>query len=76
MTEINVTELRNHLHQYLSVAHNGSEILVTLHGQPIARILPPMDAQKAAVARLKELQKRCKIGDVVSPIDEQWEVEK
>jgi prevent-host-death family protein len=76
MREVNVTELRNHLPGYLSKVQKGDEILVTAHGRVIARILPPVDTRGDAIKQLKELGKRCKVGDVVSPIDEDWESEK
>ncbi len=70
MRAINVTELRNNLPKYLSAASKGDEILITFHGHVIARILPPADTKNNAVAALKQLRKRCKINDVVSPLDE------
>lgn len=76
MREINVTELRNHLPQYLSNAQNGMEILVTSHGRVIARILPPIDTQSDAINKLKKLQKHCTVGDVLSPVDEKWDADK
>lgn len=74
MREINVTELRNHLHKYLATAQKGTEVLVTLHGRVIARIVPPLDPKKEALKYLKALRNRSKITDVLSPIDEDWEV--
>jgi len=54
----------------------SGEILVTSHGQVIARILPPIDTQSQAREQLKILRKKCKVSDVVSPIGEDWDVEK
>lgn len=76
MREVNVTELRNHLPRYLSSARKGTEILVTSHGEVIARIVPPVDAQQEAIKQLKELRKHCKINDVISPTGEKWEADK
>lgn len=76
MYEVNVTELRNNLPKYLSSVSQGEEIVVTLHGQAIARLIPPIDKHTEAIKKLKHLRKVCKVGDVVSPIDEQWDVEK
>lgn len=76
MQEINVTELRNHLPKYLSIVQKGNEILVTSHGQVIARILPPIDTQAEAQLQLKDLRKHCKIHDVTSPVDEHWDADK
>lgn len=76
MREVNVTELRNNLPKYLSSVENGKEILVTSHGRVIARILPPSDTKRDALVQLKVLRKHCKIGDIISPIDEDWESDK
>lgn len=76
MQEINVTELRNHLPKYLARAHKGSEILITSHGHVIARILPPVDTKEQARSQLMKLRKKCKVMDVISPIDEKWDAEK
>ena len=73
MREVNVTELRSHLHKYLERAQKGTEILVTLHGETIARILPPIDKKKDATNKLKELRRHSKMTDVTSPINEDWE---
>lgn len=74
--KVNVTELRSHLPKYLSSAQKGIEIIITSHGQAIARILPPIDIKSAALTQIKELRKSCKVFDVISPIDESWDVEK
>ena len=76
MREINVTEFRNHLPKYLASVEDGKEILVTSHGRVIARILPPTDTKNEAKKQLKALRKHCKVGDVISPIDEEWNSDK
>ena len=76
MLEVNITELRSHLPKYLATAQKGSEILVTSHGKIIARIIPPLDTKNEAISKLKKLREHCKVGDVISPIDEKWDSEK
>jgi prevent-host-death family protein len=76
MREVNVTELRNHLPRYLSSVQKGTEILITSHGHVIARILPPADTRSEAVQQLRLLRKRCKIGDIISPVNESWNADK
>jgi len=68
MLEINVTEFRNHLHKYLEIVQKGTEMLVTWHGNVIARILPPTDKKKEALNQLKKLRSRCKMTDVISSL--------
>ena len=40
MTLVNVTELRQHLPDYLKQVQQDEEIAITLHGKTIARIVP------------------------------------
>lgn len=75
MREVNITELRNHLPVYLEQVHTGNEIWVTSRGHVIARLLPPPDAKTEAREQLKQLRKHCKVGDVVSPLNEDWNVD-
>jgi hypothetical protein len=42
----------------------------------IARILPPVDTKSEAISSLKQLRKNCKIDDVISPLNEEWDAEK
>ena len=75
MLTTNVTKLRNELPKYLHYVQLGGHIVITSHGKAIARIMPPQDAPKEAKLQLKALQKACHIGDVISPIQENWDVD-
>lgn len=72
MQGVNITELRNHLPKYLDSVTKGDEIYVTSHGKVIARILPPLDVHQEAKRELHHLRTICKVGDVVSTVDEEW----
>jgi prevent-host-death family protein len=72
---INVAELRQNLPKYLAVARSGGEIEVTSRGRLIARIVPSGDPRHEARARLLDARKRCKVGDVISPLDVKWSAE-
>ena len=76
MRDVNITEFRNHLPQYMKHIVQGHELIVTAHGKAIARITPIADTQQEAKKELLTLQKICIVGDVVSPIDEDWDVNK
>lgn len=73
MHETNVSDLRNHLPEYLSRAEAGEEVLVTRRGRVIAHIVPPLDTRAAAKEALAALLARARVGDVVSPVDSEWE---
>ena len=44
MKSVNVAMLKSNLSRYLAAAKNGTEIVVTSHRHPIARIVPPETA--------------------------------
>ncbi len=70
---IAISALRSHLLAYLKQAEHGKELVITSKGHTIARILPPKDTTKDAKNALSKLRTKSKIGDVISPIDTEWE---
>jgi prevent-host-death family protein len=74
MHSVNVTELRQHLPDYLKQVQQGEEIAITLHGKTIARIVPDHQESKrdAAFKRLEALRGSVIVGDILAPIDEEW----
>jgi antitoxin (DNA-binding transcriptional repressor) of toxin-antitoxin stability system len=60
----------------LQQVQNGEIISLTQRGTEIARLVPPDFVQLAAQQRLEELRKTAVVGDVLSPVGEQWEVTK
>ncbi len=73
MLNVNVTELRNHLPEYLKRVKTGEEVAVTSHGKVIARLVPETDESLEARRRLEALRATSRVGDVVSPLDLDWE---
>jgi len=73
METISVSELRANLTNVIDEVKNGKTILITSHGKPVAQIIPSSDRRKEVIAKLKALRKTAKIGDMVSPVGEQWE---
>ncbi len=76
MSEVNVTELRQNLPEYLADVKKGKELKITVHGKVIARIVPEVDAKAAARKRLAALRAKCRVGDVLSPVDTPWNAER
>jgi prevent-host-death family protein len=76
MSEVNVTELRQNLPEYLADVKKGKELKITVHGKVIARIVPEVDAKDAARKRLTALRTKCKVGDVISPTNDKWNAER
>lgn len=75
MSEVNITELRQNLPDYLAEVRKGKELKVTVHGKVIARIVPEIDAKDSARRRLAALRAICRVGDVISPAGENWDAE-
>ena len=73
MKEVNVTELRNNLPAYLGMVKAGEELLLTSRGKKIARLTPVVDGRSGAKEKLTQLRVKCRIGDVVSSLNEKWE---
>ncbi len=74
METINISELRANLLSYLKKAYEGHEIIITSHGQALATIVPPIDKNNQAKTTLKQLAKNAIVNDVISPVDDQWNV--
>jgi len=74
MNSVNVTELRQHLPDYLKQVQQGEEIAITLHGKNIARIVPDRKecSREAALKRLETLRGTVIVGDILAPLDEEW----
>ena len=74
MNSVNVTELRQHLPDYLKQVQQGEEIAITLHGKTIARIVPNSkeSEREAALKRLEALRGRMIVGDILAPLEEEW----
>jgi prevent-host-death family protein len=74
--QVSVTELRQNLPAYLASVRSDSAIEVTSHGKVIARIVAGGDPSEEARARLVAARAKAVIGDIVSPIDVEWEAAK
>lgn len=75
MRKVNVTDLRQHLPGYIKQVQQGEMIQITVHGKVVARLTPEQDAVKQAIKSLMEWRTSAYVGDLVSPIGEDWEVQ-
>jgi len=73
MEKINVSTLRENLAAYINKAKDGEEISITSHGHELARLVPAEKKQEKSKSKLKALGKTAVIGDILSPIDDEWE---
>jgi prevent-host-death family protein len=74
MIQVNVTEFRNHLPTYLSKVKTGEEVALTSRGTVIARLVPEVNESLKAREWLATIRAKSWVGDVISPLDEEWEV--
>lgn len=74
MNSVNVSELRQHLPDYLKQVQQGLELAITSHGRTIARLIPNREESKrdAALKRLEALRGTVIVGDILAPLDEEW----
>jgi prevent-host-death family protein len=74
MEKIAVSTLRENLSVYLKKVQNGQAITITIRGREMAILVPIKNKKKQSVKILQDLGQSAVIGDIVSPIDEDWEV--
>jgi prevent-host-death family protein len=72
MQQVNITELRSNLPQYLQKVKMGLELQITSHGKSIARIIPEHNDVEEAKKRLLQLRGTMIKGNIVDPIDLEW----
>lgn len=73
MDTIAVSDLRANLMKILKEIEHGSAIDITSRGKVVARLVPPNYSREKARDRLKEIQKTAVLGDIISPINVQWD---
>lgn len=69
---VNLTELRQNLPRYLDRVEAGETFLVTVRGKVVARIQPELDPVEAAYQEILSYRNKAWIGDVITPLDEEW----
>jgi len=74
MQPIAVSKLRANLMKILKQIEHGSSFDITSRGRVVAKLVPPDYTRKLARKKLIEIAKKAKVKDVLSPIDEKWEV--
>ena len=55
------------------VAESGNEIVITKNGRPVSRLIPYRNKPKAPFGRDRD--KIRILGDIIEPIDVEWEAE-
>ena len=76
MEKVGITTLRQNLSIFLKKVQKGEVITITSRGHDMARLVPMEDQGVKSRKILRELGKNAVIGDIISPIDEEWEAMK
>ena len=76
MAKIGISTLRENLSIFLKKVQKGQVITITSRGHEIAKLVPVEDQREKSRELLRKLGKNAYIGDVLSPIDEEWEAMK
>ena len=76
MEKVGVSTLRENLSVFLKKVQKGEIITITSRGRDMARLVPVEDRTAKSREILRELGKNALIGDIISPIDENWEAMK
>ena len=76
MRSIAVSELRNNLMSIIKKVQAGENIVVTSRGNEVAKLVPMENKKQMAKESLKELRKTAYVGDVLSPVNEDWRAAK
>lgn len=67
MQQVGAFDAKNRLGQLLDLVERGEEVVITRHGKPVARLVPPQggadrEIARAAVRRLRERAERLRGG--------------
>jgi prevent-host-death family protein len=73
MKTVNISEFRANLLKYLEIANTGQEVSITSNGKLLATVTPPVNQQQTARGKLAAIGATAHIGDIVSPVGEEWD---
>jgi len=76
MEKVGISTLRENLSTFLKKVQKGGVITITSRGHDMARLVPLEDKGVKSRKILRDLGKNAFIGDIISPIDEEWEAMK
>jgi prevent-host-death family protein len=72
MESVGVSKLRENMALFLNKVLQGESIAITSRGTEIAMLIPIKNKKEVSRNALKQLRKTAIVGDVVSPIEEEW----
>jgi len=76
MEKVGISSLRENLTTFLKKVQKGQVIIITSRGREIARIVPIENNMEKSRGILRNVGENAIIGDILSPIDEEWDAMK
>jgi len=76
MKTIAISNFRSHLSKYLKYLKKGEQFILTSHNKEIARVIPARNSTQEAKEELIKIGKDSIMGDLTSPVDTLWKVQK
>jgi len=76
MEKIGISTLRENLSVFLKKVQQGQVVTITSRGHEMAKLVPVEDKKEKSRKLLRKLAKNAVIGDILSPIDDEWEAMK
>lgn len=76
MEKVGISTLRENLSVYLKKVRRGHIFTITSRGHELARLVPVEDKRSKSREILQKLSKSATIGDILSPVDEEWDAMK
>ena len=76
MEKVGISTFRENLSIFLKKVQKGQVITITSRGHEMARLVPVEDKRDKSREFLRKLGKNAFIGDILSPIHEEWEAMK
>ena len=74
MEAVGVNTLKKNLSVFLKKVKKGESITITSRGHEIALLVPPVGKMEKARKALDELRKTAFVGDVLTPVTDDWEL--
>ncbi len=74
MLSVGISEFRSNMNAILQKVQNGEIVSLQVRGTEVAKLVPSNIASDLAMAELERIRETAYVGDVLSPIDEKWEV--
>ncbi len=69
-----ISDFRAHITKYLKLISKGKEIVITLRGKEVARVIPPENKKTTARKKLKQLSETAVIKNIIDPVSAEWKM--